>query len=240
MNYYYITGTGNGIGKALALLLLENENNYVIGLSRNNAIKHAHFEFIRIDLSDFSQLESFQFIDINDADKISLINNAGLIGEIKHIGNLDNKLIYQTFMVNTVSPAVLMNNFINAYSRVAVEKVILNVSSGAGRHAVEAWSTYCASKSAVDMLSLVAGTEQNLPKVKYPVKIFSVAPGVVDTQMQTQIRASTEDDFSDVGRFIDYKNNNELATPEKAAGLLNKILQNPDKFNDVLLDVRKV
>ncbi len=240
MNYYYITGTGNGIGKALALLLLEDENNYVIGLSRNNAIKHVHFEFIRLDLSAFSQVENFQFIDINDADKIALINNAGIIGEVKHIGNLSNKSIYQTFMVNTVSPAVLTNNFIKAYSRVAVEKIILNVSSGAGRHAVEAWSAYCASKSAVDMFSLVADTEQKLPKVKYPVKVFSVAPGVVDTQMQTQIRACGKDDFSAVGKFVDYKNNNELATPEKAADSLNKILQKPDKFEDVLLDVREI
>lgn len=240
MNYFYITGTGKGIGKALALLLLENKNNYVIGLSRNNAIKHERFDFIAIDLSDFSQVENFQFINIKDAEKISLINNAGIIGDIKHIGNMDNKLIYQTFMLNSICPAVLSNNFIKAYTDVSVEKIILNVSSGAARHAVEAWSTYCASKSAVDMFSLVADTEQKLEKVKYPVKIFSVAPGVVDTQMQDQIRASTKDDFSEVGKFIEYKINNKLATPEKAAVLLNKILQKPDEFNDVLLDVREI
>ena len=240
MNYYYITGTGKGIGRALALLLLENENNYVIGISRSNEIKHEHFEFIKLDLVDFHQTENFQFINIKDADKIVLVNNAGVIGEIKHVGGLNNASIYQTFMVNTISPAVLMNNFIKAYRNTPVEKVILNVSSGAGRHAIEAWSAYCASKAAVDMFSLVTHTEQSLSKIKHPVKVFSIAPGVVDTQMQNQIRVADKADFSAVDKFIDYKNNNELASPEKAAELINKVLQNPEKFSEVVLDVREI
>jgi benzil reductase ((S)-benzoin forming) len=240
MNYYYITGTGAGIGKALALRLLQDENNYVVGLSRSNTIKQERFEFIRIDLSDLNAVENFQFINIRDAGKICLINNAGIIGKIAHVGNIDTASIYKTFMVNSIAPAVLMNNFISAYQNRAVEKIILTVSSGAGRHAMESWSAYCASKAAIDMFNNVVAVEQKRSEISYPVKIFSVAPGVVDTQMQTQIRVTDETDFSAVGKFVDYKNNNELATPEKAADSLNKILQNPDKFDDVLLDIREL
>ena len=240
MNYYYLTGTGKGIGKALALLLLENPQNYVLGLSRNNELKHERFEFIPLDLSDFRNVSEFQFIDIQDAEKISLINNAGIIGDIKHVGTADNFSIYQTFMVNSIAPAVLMNNFIKAYQDVPVEKVILNVSSGAGRHAIESWSTYCASKAALDTYSQVANLEQNLHKKSSSVKVFSVAPGIVDTQMQNQIRAVDANDFSGVERFIEYKNKGELQSPEKTAELLNRILQNPELFDDVLLDVRNL
>ncbi len=240
MNYYYITGTGKGIGKALALHLLEDKENYVVGLSRNNAIKHERFEFIRVDLNHFDELNMFQFIDIRDADKIVLINNAGMIGQINHVGSIDNVSIYNTFMVNSIAPAILMNNFIKAYRNYSLEKIVLTISSGAGRHAIESWAAYCASKAAIDMFSLVADEEQKILSAGYPFKIFSVAPGIVDTQMQTQIRNTDKSNFSSVDKFIDYKNNKQLSSPEKTAELLCKILQNPDKYDEVLLDVREI
>ncbi len=240
MNYYYITGTGKGIGKALALHLLEDKENYVVGLSRNNAIKHERFEFIRVDLNHFDELNMFQFIDIRDADKIVLINNAGMIGQINHVGSIDNVSIYNTFMVNSIAPAILMNNFIKAYRNYSLEKIVLTISSGAGRHAIESWAAYCASKAAIDMFSLVADVEQKILSAGYPFKIFSVAPGIVDTQMQTQIRNTDKSNFSSVDKFIDYKNNKQLSSPEKTAELLCKILQNPDKYDEVLLDVREI
>ena len=240
MNYFYITGTSRGIGKALALLLLQEENNYVVGLSRNNTIVHERYEHINFDLSNFEQVENFGFIDILDAEKIVLVNNAGVIGDVKHAGNIDNKYIYKTFLVNTISPAVLMNNFVKAYGRLDVDKSIINISSGAGRQAIESWSAYCASKSALDMFSSVIDVEQKLINKTKPVKVFSVAPGIVDTQMQDDIREAEEADFSNVSTFVDYKNNNQLDAPEKTAELLIKIINNPQKYKDVLLDVREV
>ena len=94
MNYYYITGTSRGIGKALALLLLQENNNYVIGLSRTNTIEHERYEHIDFDLSNFEQVANYGFIDILDAEKVILINNAGMIGDVKHAGNIDNKYIF--------------------------------------------------------------------------------------------------------------------------------------------------
>jgi benzil reductase ((S)-benzoin forming) len=54
-----------------------------------------------------------------------------------------------------------MNNFIKKYQTYTNKRTILNVSSGAGRHAIDAWSVYCASKSALDMISETINTEQN-------------------------------------------------------------------------------
>lgn len=240
MNYYYITGTSRGIGKALALLLLQENNNYVIGLSRTNTIEHERYEHINIDLSNFQQIENYGFIDILDVEKVVLVNNAGMIGDVKHAGDIDNKYIHKTFMVNTVSPAVLMNNFVKAYGHLDIDKSIINISSGAGRHAIESWSSYCASKSAIDMFSSVVDDEQKLINKANPVKVFSVAPGIVDTQMQDEIRETNKADFSNVGTFVNYKNNNQLVAPEKTADLLMKIIKNPKKYKEVLLDVRDI
>ena len=238
MNYFYITGVSRGIGKALALALLQDKKNYVIGLSRTNSIEHARFEFIPLDLTNYTQVANYRFIDILDARKVVLINNAGLIGNIKHVGNTDNKSIHDTFMVNTVSPSVLMNNFMNAYAGLSIEKLIINISSGAGRHAVESWASYCASKSALDMFSLVLDEEQKNINKLHPVKVFSIAPGIVDTQMQDAIREADASDFSRVGVFIDYENNRQLATTEDTANLLVNIISNPDKYEEVLIDLR--
>ncbi len=133
-----------------------------------------------------------------------------------------------------------MNNFVKAYSHLEVDKSIINISSGAGRQAIESWSSYCASKSALDMFSSVIDVEQKLINKTKPVKVFSVAPGIVDTKMQYDIREAKEADFSNVSTFVNYKNNNQLDAPETTANLLMKIISNPQKYKEVLLDVREV
>jgi benzil reductase ((S)-benzoin forming) len=46
------------------------------------------------------------------------------------------------------------------------------------------------------------------------VKIIAINPGVVDTDMQGQIRKSNPESFIDVQRFIDYKESGSLVNIE--------------------------
>ncbi|MEZ4687041.1 MAG: SDR family NAD(P)-dependent oxidoreductase [Bacteroidia bacterium] len=68
-----------------------------------------------------------------------------------------------------------------------IEKNILFISSGAGRKPRQAWSTYCSTKAALDMYAGCVAKEQRF--ADFPASIVSIAPGVVDTDMQALIRA---------------------------------------------------
>jgi benzil reductase ((S)-benzoin forming) len=133
-----------------------------------------------------------------------------------------------------------MNSFVRAYKDLTVPRMIINIGSGAGRHPVESWSTYCASKSALDMISEVFRTEQNLLPFENQIRIHSLAPGIVDTRMQEEIRAVDSADFSDKERFVMYKEKNQLSSAERVCRYIADIMENPDKYGETLLDVRKI
>ncbi len=236
MNYIFITGTSRGIGKALAEKALE-KGFKVFGISRKRSINHTNYQHFTVDLSDLEQLNSFVFPAIEEAKKIVLVNNAGVLGQVAPMGRVENTELYKVFRVNTIAVSYLMNLFIKKYENNPAEKTILNVSSGAGRHVIESWSAYCASKSAMDMLSQVCDFEQK-KYFTYPVRVFSVAPGIVDTAMQDEIRKVSEDNFKDVNRFKNYKATNALSSPQSVAADLFKIIDFPENISEVILDVR--
>ncbi len=238
MNYFFITGTGRGLGKAIALELLNNSKNRVVGLSRTNLIENKNFRFIKIDLQKVDLLNSFVFPEFSDASQIVLINNAGTIGQIKVTGRKNTEEIIKTFQLNTVAPSVLINQFIKQFQNLDVSKLILNISSGAGRHTVASWSEYCASKSALDMYSMVVDEEQK--KEIFPFKVFSVAPGVIDTDMQGDIRSANEEGFEMLDYFKELKEKNSLSTPEEIAKRILSIIDLSTQYKKVLLDVREL
>jgi benzil reductase ((S)-benzoin forming) len=240
MNYYYISGTSRGIGKALAEELLKNDTNYIIGFSRTNSIKHERFEFIPIDLSKPEKAMEFRFIQILDAESITLVNNSGTIGHIEHVGKISNQSILDSFNVNIVSPAILINNFVRSYQQFASKKTVICLSSGAARYAIESWSSYCAGKAALDMYSSVAQLDQDRIKPLFPVRFFAVAPGVVDTKMQEEIRQVSADSFGDVKKFINYMDNKKLLSPEEVATKLIKLMDQSDAISSTILELREL
>jgi benzil reductase ((S)-benzoin forming) len=240
MNYFFITGTSRGIGKALCECLTENADNRIFGFSRSKVSFNRNYKHLEIDFSMPQAFSQFVFPELPDAEQIVLINNAGALGEVKRIGKRTSEDIIGNYTVNIIAPSILMNSFATVYQNLTCRRTIINISSGAGRHAVEAWSTYCASKAAVDMMSEVFKTEQNHLPVENQISVFSLAPGIVDTQMQEQIRAVDSYDFSEKERFVSYKNQNLLWSPAKVSNYVINIIENPKKYSETLLDVRKM
>jgi benzil reductase ((S)-benzoin forming) len=234
MEYYIITGTSAGIGQALALQLLEHADSVVIGISRRSSIKHERYRHLSIDLADIPELEQrlpAVFPEFPDADKLVLINNAGTLGQIGYLGNQPAAHYLQVFNINVTAAAVLMDGFLKSYQETSCSKIILNISSGAGKRPIDGWAAYCASKAALDMLSEVTSLEQRLRK--YSTKVYSVSPGVVDTQMQAQIRQADETQFSSVAQFKALKTNQELQDAGAVAAKLIALIDSKNPPADV-------
>lgn len=233
---FYITGSSRGIGKALVEHALKTNNCYVYGISRKQSVEHERYKHISLDLSDANMLNGLELPFDAKADKVILINNAGMLGKVSPFGKQDNESIIKTHILNAIAPAVLSNWIIKKYSETASQIVILNVSSGAARYPVASWGNYCSSKASLDMLSRVISLENSNGKVK----VFAVAPGIVDTEMQSEIRQANSSDFPDLQRFKDYKDNEQLSDVREVAERLMRIVNNPEGYKDTLLDVRKL
>jgi len=226
-----ITGTGSGIGKAFAELLL-SKNYIVYGYSRTNYIQHANFIFTAIDLSNLESVKELQFPKCKSED-ILLVNNAATIGEAMPLHLKKDATIINDYNLNIIAPTLLCSKFMNSYAD--TQKLIINIGSGAANNAIASWNTYCPTKSALDMLTRVIAAEKH-----EKLNIYSVHPGVVDTNMQEKIRASDAKLFPLLDKFTAYHNNNELETTTIAAQKLLYIIQNFSEFTKNILSIRDV
>jgi benzil reductase ((S)-benzoin forming) len=238
MVYYFITGTSKGIGRALTEKVLAAENTFVYGISRNVSVQHPRYHHQPLDLSDITALRNnlFKlFPELPGAEKVVLVNNAGIVGEIGYIGSVPTDNFEFVFNVNVNAPAILMNDFISAYSHLSCPKVIVNISSGAAQRPVDGWSAYCASKAALDMLSRTCQQEQDLAGTG--LKVFALAPGVVDTAMQHHIRQADAEQFSSHRRFLELHAKKELLPPDTVAHRIIKLADHYQKFPEVVLRI---
>jgi benzil reductase ((S)-benzoin forming) len=236
---YIVTGSSKGLGRALVEQLIQSDQNLVVGISRSSMEEKDNFRPVELDLADtdalIGQLDSA--FPEGDFQNVFLINNAGWIGDIASLGNLDPVGIQRIQAINVVAPALLINEFVKRYQRLEGKKVVVNISSGAATKAIDGWSGYCSSKAALNQLSLVAEEESKLKG--FGIKYYALSPGIIDTPMQEEIRSVPEENFSNIEKFRSYKSQNQLSSPEEVAGKVIYLLNHTDKFLDVLQDVRE-
>lgn len=216
MEVFIITGASKGIGAA-CLHALEQQGKTVIGMARSNPDNRELFE--ELDLTDRNRRQGViarLLAPYRDkADTFTLINNAGIVEPVGKVGMLSDEETRMAIELNLTAPLELANQFIEFLAGMDVKKQIVNISSGAGRNALEGWGVYCATKAALDRFSEVVRLEQQ--REDFPVGIVSIAPGIIDTGMQETIRSSGEDGFPSLGKFIEYKETGQLSSPEDTA-----------------------
>ena len=229
---FIVTGSSKGLGKGLVDALIKDHK--VIGISRTNDFQHSSFTWLKCD---FSQPASIDSLDLNiEADEIVLINNAGWIGPIKHVGNQSSQEIVDLFNINVSSVFAITNKLVSWTKKTGNKLTVINVSSGAATAVIDGWSAYCASKAAINSFSEILQHESKLNKL--PIRVHALSPGVIDSPMQAEIRNTESTDFSRVADFQGMKENDELQTAKETAEKVLFIIDNPDRFSEVLVSVR--
>ena len=235
-----ITGGSKGLGLGLAKEY--HKNGYrIISIARSIVEKFYAVEQYQCDLSDTDTIESviteiFSHLDKNTTKALTLINNAGDLGTVNTLENIAPKDIDYTIRVNLIAPLILSSLFIKLSKGWECKKKILNISSGAAVNPYESWSLYCASKAGVDMMTKVLSKEQK--GIKKGVKIVSIYPGIVDTDMQEKARNTPKENFKSVQRFIDFYKHGDLSSPEQVAQKIYQLETIGKLKNGRILDVR--
>lgn len=215
-----VTGHSAGLGAALTAELLGRRIS-VLGLSRRTVSlqKEAGAEALQqhvLDLSDPGALITWMSGPalarfLADASHSLLINNAGMVQPVGPCGAQDAAQIAAAVQLNLGAPLLLANAFVAATGHCA-ERRILHVSSGAARSAYAGWGIYCATKAGLDLHAQATRLDG-----RPGLRIASLAPGVIDTAMQAQVRASDPADFPQQARFAALKADGQLSTPSEVA-----------------------
>ncbi|MET4106520.1 SDR family NAD(P)-dependent oxidoreductase [Hymenobacter sp. UYP22] len=241
MHYYIITGASRGLGKALAETLLQQPDTFVLGVSRHTTIEHPRYQHQPLDLSDMLAVQNNLhkvFPPFPEASSLTLINNAGVLGEIGYMGEQPNEHFEFVFDVNLIAPAMLMNTFLRTYSGISASRTVLNISSGAAQRPVDGWAAYSASKAALDALSRTVQKEQDIRGTG--VRIRSLSPGVLDTAMQEHIRSAETQHFSETDKFIELHEGGHLVKPAEAASRILAWLQSDKMTPEVVIRIDSI
>jgi len=151
-----------------------------------------------VDVTDRAALERFAAEVVARFGRIDLwVNNAGLLGPIGPLREADPAELARTVDVNVTGVLNGTAVFAEHMRSRPGPGVLVNISSGAGTKPYAGWAAYGASKAAVDQLTRVVAMEE----ADHGLRAYSVAPGLLDTDMQTAIRATDETSFPEVERF---------------------------------------
>jgi len=243
MKYYIVTGASKGLGEKLSDQILEL-GHQVIGVSRSGHAEHNKSESyheIKSDLSneqDLKQLMSnvMAIVDKENVEAIYLINNAGGLNPIGAVGTLKSEDILKSLTLNVAAPMILSNDFIRETEDFKCEKRILTLSSGAGKRPFHGWHCYCVGKAGVDMMTRSIGLDQG----EKGVRAIAFGPGIMDTDMQTQIRSQEVQNFKDVEMFRGFKSDGMLRKPEDVAKAIIKVLHDPEAEQGWITDVKEL
>ena len=167
---------------------------------------------------------------------VTLINNAGLLPRIASLGEIPSRDLAEALRVDLEAPMLLTGAFLRATAGWQAQRKVLNISSGLGRRAMASQAAYCAAKAGMDHFSrCVALEEAAQPN---GAKICALAPGVIDTDMQVQLRGADSSHFPDVGNFIGLKEKGALASPQEAAAKVLAYLARADFGANPVADIR--
>ena len=237
---YIVTGASRGLGRAMALQLLQ-PGHTVLGLSRQAPAAPAGLEQWACDLADAAPVAARMAQWLADFAPshfatATLINNAALVTEPKPLADTDAASLVAAVRVGLEAPLVLTAAFLRATRQWQGQGRVLHISSGLGRRGMASTGPYCAVKAGLDNLARAQSLEEALRA--NGAQVVSLAPGVIDTDMQVQLRGAAAAAFPDRDAFVQMKSSGRLDSPEAAAAKVLAYLARPDFGRQPVADVR--
>jgi NAD(P)-dependent dehydrogenase (short-subunit alcohol dehydrogenase family) len=213
----FITGASRGIGAATAIALAQRGIAPVLAVRNPTAAQeiaqavHATGQpclILRCDVADARQVQQAIAQMLEQWGRLdTVVNNAGQIDPIGHLGETDPAAWAQTITVNLVGCYHVIQAAMPAL--VDARGAVINLSTGAAHAPREGWSAYCSSKAGLAMLTRCVAHEYGARGIA----AYGLQPGLVDTEMQVRIRGSGMNEISRMPR-------ENLAPPERSAALI--------------------
>jgi NAD(P)-dependent dehydrogenase (short-subunit alcohol dehydrogenase family) len=245
---YILTGASRGMGLAMAEQLLAPDHR-LLCLSRQvnpalaaKAVEAAcALEQWPCDLSQGVAAaallsEWLGRLDPATLASATLINNAGVIPSIVPLSASDPAELAQALRVGLEAPMLLTAAFLRATESWEQPRKVLNISSGLGRRAMASQGAYCAAKAGMDHFTRCLALDE--ARKTNGARTCSLAPGVIDTDMQVTLRSAAPNAFPDQDNFIGLKTRGMLSSPADAASRVLAWLDRPDFGTNPVADVR--
>lgn len=219
-----ITGGSKGLGQAL-VQTYQNNHWQTCELSRSgDSPDTTHCDFSQREQS--AEIINTLFAELSQTDwrQIHVIHNVARLGQIGPAAQSDPLDWFQSIDVNFSSGVMIAAYFAKYFQAHAAQKVLASISSGAAKKNYIGWSLYCSTKAALERFTTCFAEEQN--QQQQSIHSIIINPGVMDTDMQAEIRATAPEHFPSLERFLQLKAQNQLPAPETVARAIYHIMQN--------------
>jgi len=183
-----ITGATSGIGKACAEKFAENNWNIIITGRRKERLEelasklkqkcNTEIKLLNFDVRKLSEVEkAFSSLEKNWKNIDVLINNAGLVMGLDPVdkGNVDD---WETMIDTNVKGLLYISKQVMPGMISRASGHIINIGSIAGKETYANGNVYCATKHAVDSLTMA----MRIDLLRYNIKVTEINPGAVETE----------------------------------------------------------
>lgn len=212
-----ITGASRGIGLAIARSIPFEAK--VVDISRSGPPPGSGIEHVAVDLADATTwpgvaAELGHIVAHTSPQRAIFVHAAGILHPIGFVGEVDAEAYTSNVLLNSAAGQVLGHAFIAAVADLPGTHDLILLTSGAATTPYAGWSAYGAGKAALNQWVRTVGEEQ---RIRGNVRVAAIAPGVVATAMQEQIRAVDPRDFPMVERFRRLHTEGDLAAAADVA-----------------------
>lgn len=222
MKLAMITGGSRGLGKALVQSYLRQ--GWTVKEFSRSGLSEVH---INCDFADAKQVsvvigETFAQLSKKHWSQVILINNAATVAPMGLIETIDELDCQKSLQINLTSVITTTSLFIKYFAGVGTQASVVNISSGVAVQPFYGWSLYCATKAGLEAFSGCVALEQL--QANHPVAVYVIRPGVIDTEMQQQIRAQNQMGFAEVEKFKTLKRDGLLVAADDTAAKITAII----------------